>query len=441
MAKRIHISIEIILLFILIAFLLLDFRPIRAGEPAVDLGGAQLIETYTNGAKKYRLKDGSEAVVWDDGSTKLTRPDGTMIQTWPGTGNVEVKRITNPDGTVESFYADGGHKIVRKDGSETMTWPDGRIREIRPDGSVWATSTAHRSLINPDIIAFEDYPEKVKPGDRISLNWKLKPGYADPWVSILLPDGSIRTINAENVRQDNGRFSIELKFDAGPGRYKVEIIAVGKYGNEIAANFPVYAGDAAPKTESPKMYPVADPKTPLDVLERRFWDMVNKTRKEHGAVELPWDVEVAQLARNHARDMAENGFFGHISPTHGNLARRSIKLFGWQTTIWGIPPGPPQPGKPNYIADNISLTNSLADALESLMESPAHRKVLLYPYFTSGGIGMSWGDSGGEKMLYIVTAMLQKNRPTAAASKGKRKIQMKPEGGGFNIFGRDNEPQ
>jgi|GEM_PF-2220681 len=442
MSKTINTRLytRLIPIFILLLLLLHDRLPLRAGEQSVDFNGAQLLETYSNGARKYRLKDGSEAILWNEGAMRVAHPDGTVIQTWPAEGvNSEVRRISFPDGSVESFFANGGVKTVRKDGTVIMTWPDGHLREVRPDGSVWATSATHRSFVNPDIIALENYPDRVEPGGQVTFRWQLNYGYADPWASILLPDGTIRTINAEDVRRDNGHFSIDVKFDAGQGRYKVEIIAVGKYGNEIAANFPVYAGEAAPRAVTPKMYPVADPKTPLDVLEVRFWDMVNQARRDVGVAALPWDIEVAQLARNHARDMAENGYFGHISPTHGNLARRAIKIFGWQTTIWGIPPGPPRPDTPNYIADDLSRAFSLADALESLMESPAHRRVLVCPHFTSGGVGMSWGDWSGEKTLFIVTAMLQKNRPTQAP-KPRPKIRIKTDGGGFHIFGRDNEP-
>lgn len=456
-----------------------DIRSADTGEYVVDLSGAKVIEQYSNGAKKYLLRDGSQALIWSDGSAEITRADGaniltwpavgngnetyritfpdgsteshysggavrkkesdgTVVETWPGSGNEEIRRITRTNGEVESFYADGARKTKRKDGSEITFWPDGHIREVKADGSIWETSNTAKPLINPDILELQPYPDRIQPGAQVIFSGKLKPGYSSPWASIMLPNGDVRTIREEQVRKDDGRFYIEVNFDAGPGRYKVEIIAVGKYGNEVAANFPVWAGDAGPSAEQPKLYPLADPRTPSDVLEKRFWDMVNNTRKEKGIRELPWDNQVSQLARNHARDMADNGFFGHISPKHGNLARRAVDLFGWQTTIWGIPPGPPRAGEPNYIAENLSLTISLASALEGLMESPAHRKTLLFPHFTSGGIGMAWGDSGGQKMLYIVTAFLQQNRPMARV-KRKTITHTPQQPTGYHILGRDNE--
>jgi uncharacterized protein YkwD len=343
---------------------------------------------------------------------------------------------------VESFFYDGSRRVAQKDGSQVMTWPDGRRREVHTDGTVWISSTAKRILINRDIIVLEKYPDRVNAGVSYIYKFKLKRGYSDPWACVLCPNGVIRIILGDNIKRDaKGVYSLKIKFDGGNGRYKVEIILVGRYGNEIAANFPVWVSVAKPKAEKIKMCLVADPRTPLEVLEQRFWKMVNKTRNVNNVSELPWNPEVHQIARNHARDMSQNGFFGHISPTHGNLARRAIKLFGWQTTFWGVPSGPPEAGKPNYIAEDLNRTHSLTDALDNLMESPAHRRLLLCPFFTSGGIGMSWSEHKNEKMLYIVTAMLQKNRPTAST---KRKPRPKPKpppppDDDFHIYGRDED--
>lgn len=405
----------------------------------LDLNGAQLIETFGNGAKKYRTADGAVAIVWADGSWELTLTDETVIQSWlPRGKRSEVRRITHPDGEVESLFADGT-KIVKKGGVQTINYPNGRIREIRADGSVWETSAAKRTFYNPQILEFENVKLSVSPKEVVEYKWMLKQGYFRPWISIMSPDEKITTILSEKIKRENDKYEKAVGFEM-VGRYKLEIVAYGRYGEEIAANLEVWSGTTPPSNRQVVFYPVVDEKIPLDILEKKFWTLVNETRKKKNVPELPWDSEVAQLSRAHARDMSANDFFGHISPVAGNLARRAIREYGWGSTIYGLPTSPPSEGEPNYIADVINKTASLADAIENLLESPAHRRVLLSPYFTSCGVGVCWSSNRIDKSLLVVTAFLQENRER------KNRVASPPirifQGiSNFHIFGRDEETQ
>lgn len=403
----------------------------------LNLEGAKLIETFGNGAKRYRLSDGSVAILWSDGSWELTLTDETVIQSWiPRGKQSEIKRITHSNGEVESYFADGT-KVVKKGDVQTISFPDGRIMEIRADGSIWETSHAKRTFYNPQILEFENLKTSVSVREIVEYKWRIKPTYSKPWISLMSPDEKIENISADKIERDGDRYAYSIKFD-NTGRYKLEIIAFGRYGEEIAANVEVWCGVNPPANRQVVFYPVVDEKTPLDILEKKFWAMVNEVRRKRNLAELRWDSEVAQLARSHARDMSANDFFGHISPSMGNLARRAIREYGWRSTLYGLPTGPPEEGTPNYIADVINKTASLADAIESLLDSPAHRRVLLFPYFTSCGVGVCWSSNQIDKSLLIVTAFLQENRDrkNVVANQPIRVLQGISN---FRIFGRDDE--
>lgn len=434
------VIILILLLAILLAIISSHHRLANAfNHNELNLNGAKLLATFGNGAKKYRLNDGSVAIIWADGSWEITLTDETVIQGWLTKGKQsEIRRITRPNGEVESLFADGT-KIIRIGDFQAIYYPDGRIREVRADGSLWETSSAKRTFYNPKILEFENVKLLVSIKESVEYKWTLKNGYSKSWISLMLPDEMVETVSPDKIKRNGNKYATTIQFD-NVGRYKLEIIAYGLYGEEIAANLEVWCGINPIPNQRAVFYPVVDEKIPRDVLEKKFWVMVNEARKSRNISELPWDSEISQLSRSHARDMATNDFFGHVSPTAGNLARRAIKEYGWRSTIYGMPSCPPSESQPNYLADVINKTASLADAIESLLESPAHRRVLLSPYFTSCGVGVCWNANRIDKSLLIVTAFLQenRNRKNIAANQPIRIFQGISN---FRIFGRDDEPQ
>lgn len=106
--------------------------------------------------------------------------------------------------------------------------------------------------------------------------------------------------------------------------------------------------------------------------ERQALELLNADRAQHGLPPLKHDARLAQVARNHARDMAENHFFSHT-----NLAGQSP--FD-RMDAKGI----------SYIAagENIAQHYHVPEMQAGWMNSPGHRANILCDYFTHVGIGL-----------------------------------------------------
>ncbi|MBT9252187.1 MAG: CAP domain-containing protein [Brockia lithotrophica] len=108
--------------------------------------------------------------------------------------------------------------------------------------------------------------------------------------------------------------------------------------------------------------------------ERYLAALINDHRAKNGLSILSWDEKIAEVARSHSRDMRDNNFFSHVSPTTGRPADRM--------TAAGIPF--------KVVGENIAA--EYYDALDvhvGFLNSPGHRANLDYPSFTHFGIGVS----------------------------------------------------
>jgi len=118
-------------------------------------------------------------------------------------------------------------------------------------------------------------------------------------------------------------------------------------------------------------------------------DMVNEDRADNGLSTLTWSNELAQAALSHSRDMAENSFFSHTSPSSGSFSSR-LKASGISTLGAG---------------ENLALYNSLEKAQAALMSSSGHRANILKPGYTHCGIGIVYSKSKG---AYYITQWFAK---------------------------------
>ncbi|MCL0043771.1 stalk domain-containing protein, partial [Peptococcaceae bacterium] len=58
------------------------------------------------------------------------------------------------------------------------------------------------------------------------------------------------------------------------------------------------------------------------LAEIQIFELVNAARVQHGLKPYIWDERLAEVARSHSRDMLNNNFVCHISPTTGSPAAR-----------------------------------------------------------------------------------------------------------------------
>jgi len=120
--------------------------------------------------------------------------------------------------------------------------------------------------------------------------------------------------------------------------------------------------------------------------ERRFVQLVNAERWSRGLGVLAVDPVLVEVARDHSRDMAENGYFDHYSsiPGRRTAMERFLSGYGHQPT-WA------------YVGENLFFC-SVVDVNRghtAFMASPSHRDNILNPRFERIGVG-TYQDSSGQ---------------------------------------------
>lgn len=122
----------------------------------------------------------------------------------------------------------------------------------------------------------------------------------------------------------------------------------------------------------------------LDALsEKRMLDLVNHTRAKKGLSELASDLELSQVARNHAKDMLMRGYFSHYTP-EGLSPFDRMEQFGVVYL---------------YAGENLAFAPDVEIAMDGLMKSPGHRENILSKDFGNIGIGVI--DAGIYGKMYV----------------------------------------
>lgn len=110
----------------------------------------------------------------------------------------------------------------------------------------------------------------------------------------------------------------------------------------------------------------------LSYEQARMLELVNAERTKAGLKPLIWDAELARVATIKAKDMVDNNYFSHTSPTYGSPFDM-MRNFGIQYRTAG---------------ENLAAYPSVEGAHNGLMNSEGHRKNILNPSFTHIGIGV-----------------------------------------------------
>lgn len=129
------------------------------------------------------------------------------------------------------------------------------------------------------------------------------------------------------------------------------------------------------KPEQPAPTPVEKPQQPSSQIgsqQVHMLDMVNQERSKAGLKPLAWDASLANVAQVKAKDMVDNNYFDHNSPTYGSPFNM-MKNFGISYRAAG---------------ENLAGSSSVERAHTGLMNSEGHRKNILNPNFTHIGIGV-----------------------------------------------------
>lgn len=125
-----------------------------------------------------------------------------------------------------------------------------------------------------------------------------------------------------------------------------------------------------------------DPET-----EQAMLALVNQERVKKGLSPLVFDTKLREVARSHAKDMFERGYFSHYTPEglspFDRMAQANISY--------------------NAAGENLALAPSVELAHRGLMESPGHRANILSSDFGRVGIGVMDGGIYGKMFVQEFT--------------------------------------
>ncbi|MBP9759782.1 MAG: hypothetical protein KBD24_00245 [Candidatus Pacebacteria bacterium] len=114
---------------------------------------------------------------------------------------------------------------------------------------------------------------------------------------------------------------------------------------------------------------------------------VNQERLQNQLVQLTHNDLLAKAARLKAEDMANNGYFEHVSPT-GVTPWDWLDLVGYQY---------------DYAGENLALDFVDSHKVkEAWMQSSSHRSNLLKSSYTEIGTGVATGTYDGREVQFVV---------------------------------------
>jgi len=152
-------------------------------------------------------------------------------------------------------------------------------------------------------------------------------------------------------------------------------------------------GDAEPSAVAPDVYSASSepapqpPPPPVDpaTLEAAVVAGINAQRAAAGLPPLQLDPDLVMVARERSSDMAQRGYFSHVSPTG--------ETFSSLMQSQGVPC--------SWCGENIAYNNfgddqTVAVVLSAWMASPGHRDNILRSSFDRVGVGVALGGSGAK---------------------------------------------
>lgn len=204
------------------------------------------------------------------------------------------------------------------------------------------SSLSLASLTASDYFEVEDKGQRRQPGFRKSLPWLLMGCISLPIkLPFPTPFECKTPRQAPTIRQQPQRPAPEVPAPIPPQRPRRNPI-VGAQGN----------------------------------FSQLIYAEVNDIRLSYGLQPLQWNANVANVARQHSQNMADNNFFSHADP-QGNTALERLLNAGVRF---------------NLVAENLALNENAPDpvslAIQGWLDSPGHRQNMLRAEVTHTGVGV-----------------------------------------------------
>ncbi|MEK4238293.1 CAP domain-containing protein [Paenibacillus sp. FSL H7-0714] len=130
-----------------------------------------------------------------------------------------------------------------------------------------------------------------------------------------------------------------------------------------------------------------------NAFELQVFRLVNEERTSRGIAALTLNTQLTDLAVLKSRDMRDNNYFSHTSPTYGTPSQM-LDRFG---VAW------------RAYAENIAAGQATPEAvMRTWMNSTGHRANILDPRFTDIGVGYVGGTATSQYQHYWTQLFIQK---------------------------------
>lgn len=148
--------------------------------------------------------------------------------------------------------------------------------------------------------------------------------------------------------------------------------------------------DGDPIEDSPGTTEVEAESAPItsDAVEDQIHEQINEIRVAENLSQVDHHDGIASVSRTYSHDMAERGYFSHVSPEGDTPGDRLAEWY---------------PSDCRAVGENLAVvgTTGASDAedvatriVDGWMDSPGHRDNVLTPAWDSQGIGVYIDDSG-----------------------------------------------
>ncbi len=335
------------------------------------------VNAETGGATnlRARVQNGDTILYWDDGQNDLFR-----IEIEQGRKKVtfyvrDQTTLTPPPRALDSFSS--GQATVKIWSAKTNS---GNVFDRQ---TAWAYGgeidlfLVDRVSRHQNRLQNVSLTDQYKIGQRITLSGNSS-NPLNPQVYIIDPDEEIITQQMEI--KSNGDFLLHFTPQKA-GAYLFEI-------NQDDA-LALFVGSSVLEGTVPLLPDYFDMdevegKTASNELPDTMLKLINQERLIRKSNTLKLDGDLSSLAQFRADDMCNQNYFSHVDP-EGKKAADYRVIHNVQTAI----------------GENIAKDSSLRAAHESLMRSPAHRKLIIDESFTRVGLGFCTDPNNSDAYVIV----------------------------------------
>ncbi len=201
---------------------------------------------------------------------------------------------------------------------------------------------------------------KLQKGQAVTVLGKL-----GEWYAIYNPDtGMVGAVDGRYIKLGDVPETVASKTDE-------TAVTVSKDKTDVKSN-DKSKGKTKEKTAPGKSSTPSAISSGLTQDEQKLLELVNKARTDAGLEQLAVDDSLMKVARTKAKDMIDNNYFSHQSPTYGSpfdMMRQFNNTF-------------------KSAGENIAGNKTVEGAFKAWMASDSHKKNILNSGFKVTGIGV-----------------------------------------------------